>query len=335
MIIDVHSHIYPRDYLNELSTRNGIPRVEKREDGEHFVIFEDEEELLGSTRPMPASFYDLTSKIDFMDNHGIDRTIVSIGNPWVDFFSPDEAGFWATKLNNWLQQECEREARFEAFGVLPIQTPGAAVVEIERIARLSHIHGVIIGTRPDGQNLDSPALEPVWAALERHQLMAFIHPHYVLGYDWMNGYGHALPLALGFTFETTTAITRLILSGVLDRFPALRLLLAHGGGTLPYLSGRLEICTSVDGGSTRHIQQRFGEYLKKLYYDTVVYDPEVLRLTLTMADATHYAFGTDHPFGIANPDLIRSAIDTAALTPAMAKQLFYENATNWVRVSAL
>lgn len=332
MVVDVHSHIYPRAFLDELSKRQNVPKVEIRADGEHLVLFEREEELLGGTRPMSKSYYDLSAKIDFMNSHGIDKSVISIGNPWVDLFSPEDAVVWATRLNDWLQRECEQERRFLAFGVLPMQSPEAALAEINRLSKLPHVHGVIIGTRPGGNQLDHLLLEPIWAALEEYQMTVFIHPHYVVGYDWMAGFGHALPLALGFTFETTVAISRLILSGTFDRFPRLRVLLAHGGGALPYLAGRLAKCTRVDNESSRNIMKPLETYLSHLRHDTVLYSADALRFALSMSDSSHFAFGTDHPFGIADPALIQDAINQVASETKESEDMLGQNALRWFEV---
>jgi aminocarboxymuconate-semialdehyde decarboxylase len=190
------------------------------------------------------AYFDLGYKLAYMDQHGIDVSVLSLGNPWVDFMPSAEAAWWARSLNEDLEFLCSATSRLHAFGALPMQNVPAARDELRRLAILPHIHGAIIGTRPGGLHLDDPVLDPVWAEAGRVPL--FIHPHYILGADWMAGYGHAVFLGLGFTLETTTAVTRLILSGALDRHPGLTLILAHGGGALPYLAGRLDACTQQD-----------------------------------------------------------------------------------------
>jgi len=176
-----------------------------------------------------------------------------------------------------------------------------------------------MGSRGIGKGLDDEALDPVWAALE-NGLVVFIHPHY--GVDekaWGDkDNGHVLPLALGFPFETTIATTRLILAGVLDRFPSLRILLAHSGGALPQLSSRLASCIEHDPVVASRLKHDARWYLGKLYFDAVAYGPEELGFVSdviarsarfesgnpTSAANTvdrklgsrRMLFGTDHPF---------------------------------------
>lgn len=104
--------------------------------------------------------------------------------------------------------------------------------------------------------------------------------------------GHVLPLALGFPFETTTSISRMILAGVFDQFPALKILVAHSGGTLPFLAGRLDSCVLHDPTVKDRLKLKPSEYLKKLYYDAVIYDSTALRHTIDFAGPDRVMFGT-------------------------------------------
>jgi predicted TIM-barrel fold metal-dependent hydrolase len=120
-----------------------------------------------------------------------------------------------------------------------------------------------------------------------------------------------MPLALGFPFETTAAAVRLILDGLLDRHPNLRIILAHAGGALPFLAGRLEKCVSVDAVARAKLKRPFREYLEMLLYDAVTYAAEPLRALIAQVGSDRVMFGTDHPFGIADPTLSLSVIDAA------------------------
>jgi len=133
--------------------------------------------------------------------------------------------------------------------------------------------------------------------------MAFIHPHYGIGKDLYGEQenGHVLPLALGFPFETTIvspfwkfadkAISRLILAGTFDRFPELRLLLAHSGGTIPFLAGRLDSCVAHDPTVRDRLNHEPSWYLKKLYYDGVGYHAPALKLARELVGADRIMFG--------------------------------------------
>lgn len=168
------------------------------------------------------------------------------------------------------------------------------------------MRGVIL----PAQHLDHPLMDGVYEACQRLGLVLFIHPHYGVGNgSEVNGdYGHVLPLALGFPFETSVAAARLLLSGYLDRYPDLRVLLAHSGGTLPFLAGRLDSCVAHDpafvwgregrkGGKLKHLPSL---YLRRnFFFDSVVYHQagyQCLRALLGEAGKDRVMWGTDHPF---------------------------------------
>lgn len=262
-----------------------------------------------------------------MDQHGIDCSIISSANPWLDFLPATEAYELARDLNDDLESYCATGPtvsdavdarglkRLYGFGLLPLVSgiSAAKLVEtIHQIEKLPHLKGVIIGTRGLGSGLDDEALEPVWGALEKTRIVAFIHPHYGIGKDaWGKEESHVLPLALGFPFETTTAITRMILAGVLDRHPNLRILLAHSGGVLPQLSSRIASCIAHDPAVASRLKHDARAYLGMLYYDAVSYGSIELAFVAEVAKrgsvylgtssspnqgTNHILWGTDHPF---------------------------------------
>ncbi|KAF8842717.1 amidohydrolase 2 [Paxillus ammoniavirescens] len=328
-IVDVHTHVYLPRYVAELRARTSAPRIYSRTGGDN----KPEERLLildgepGVGRPVGSQYWDRDQKLLFMKRHDIDISFVSSANPWLDFLSPERAKVLAQDLNNDLDEYCSSSPQAEGFsglksiygfGLLPL-VPDISIPSvldtIKQITTLPHIFGVIMGTKGLGKGLDDEALEPVWEALQKSNLVIFIHPHY--GVDSKafgdRANGHVLPLALGFPFETTIAVTRLILAGILDRYPDLRLLLAHSGGALPQLSSRLASCITHDPVVAKRLKRDARYYLGKLYFDAVAYGPEELGFvsdvigraeTYNAAGGEYDAdigsrrmlFGTDHPF---------------------------------------
>lgn len=134
-------------------------------------------------RPIGRAYHDVATKIEFMDKHHIDISVISLANPWLDFMEPSQAAVMAKKVNDNMNEICVRSSgRLYAFGTLPLSASIAEVVkEVDRLATLSHMRGVIIGTSGCGHGLDDPALDPVFEALEKNQQLIFLHPHY--GYD--------------------------------------------------------------------------------------------------------------------------------------------------------
>lgn len=219
LLVDVHTHVYLPRYASVLRQRSTFPRIfeHKTAQGlseERLVIFDNEP---GLGRPVGPQYWDRNEKLKFMDKHGIDLSVVSSANPWLDFLPTADAHSLAKVLNVDLEEYCatgpsvtgtESLQRLYGFGLLPL-VPGisttALLDTVNEIKNLPHLKGVIMGTRGIGKGLDDDALEPLWEALSREELVVFLHPHYgVDGKAWgEKDNGHVLPLALGFPFETT------------------------------------------------------------------------------------------------------------------------------------
>ncbi|KAL2155943.1 hypothetical protein VTH82DRAFT_685 [Thermothelomyces myriococcoides] len=333
-IVDIHTHMYPPEYIEILSSRTTIPLVRRfpSSPDPRLILLESEipalERALADPsaplpgRPLTGHFTSLPAKLAFMARHGIDTSVVSLANPWLDFLpATDEAGDVARRINDEFEAMCAatNPGRLFFFGTLPLTAPPRAILEsIAHLATLPHCRGVVLGTGGllgsggTGGGMDDPALLPVLQALADAGLPVFLHPHYglpnsVFGPRSAAGeYGHVLPLALGFPMETTVAVARMFLAGVFDAVPRLQMILAHSGGTLPFLAGRLESCVAHDAALVRKEDQA-GEKKRRrtvwevlreqIYLDAVIYNEVGLKAAAEASGgAERLMFGTDHPF---------------------------------------
>jgi predicted TIM-barrel fold metal-dependent hydrolase len=304
-VTDIHTHLYPEIYLELLEARQEIPRVIRRGQDREFVIFEEEDGEQGvGGRPMGRDYYELDAKLAFMDALGIDRSVVSLGNPWLDPF-PTNAGDAAALAINEIMSGYENatNGRVVALGVLPTSSADAAAQMVEKIAGWKGLHGIVSGPKIAGLDLDSPELDVFWQSAARCDTPILIHPENGIAAEYLKGFRHTLHVGLGFPLETTIAVTRLVFGGVLERFPDLRIVLAHGGGALPYLSGRLDAAWKSDPQVRNGLPKPPSFYLKLLYYDALVYHSPALTAAVEFAGASHLMFGTDHPFSIADPEV--------------------------------
>lgn len=308
ILIDIHSHVYVPEYLELLRRRETVPRIlpplDEQED-ERLVILPDEDkgESTRNGRPVGPAYYDVREKLAFMEKHNIDVSVISLANPWIDFLPPIEETFdLARRINNSIEAICQdpiTEEKLYCMGTLPLSSVEASVAEVERISSLPRMKGVIMGTFGCGKGLDDPALVPLFEAIARNNLVIFLHPHYGVNLPDSGTHtdtGHSLSLALGFPFETTYAVSRFILSGIFDKIPDLKLMLAHSGGTLPFLAGRLDSCVAHDPVVASKLRHPPSFYLKKLYYDAVIYHPTGIKTAVDFANPENIMFGTDHPF---------------------------------------
>ncbi|KAK3897287.1 hypothetical protein C8A05DRAFT_48039 [Staphylotrichum tortipilum] len=323
-VVDIHTHLYPPPYLTLLSSRTSIPLVRTFPSSPHprLILLETELPALELAlrdpsaplpgRPLTPAFTSIGEKLSFMAVHGITTSVMSLANPWLDFLGPAEAAAMAREVDGAFEEMCAaqkgKDRKLYFFAAPPLTAGIPALLEYlsELAGKYKHCRGIILGTSGLGLGLDDTSLLPIFHKLAALNLPVFLHPHYglppsVFGPRAETGeYGHVLPLALGFPMETTVAVARMYLAGVFDAVPALRMILAHSGGTLPFLAGRIESCVRHDGklmGSGKKRGRTVWEVLREqVYLDAVVYSEVGLRAAVEASGVERLMFGTDHPF---------------------------------------
>lgn len=328
-IIDVHCHLYPLEYIELLEQRDVIPRVINRNGSREFLIFPEEDGPNGvGGRPFGPEYYDLDQKIEFMNQANIQTSVISLGNPWLDPF-PDSAGEAAARLINQKMSEYESatRGRITAMGVLPSSCVDSAIKTLHQIATTQGLHGVVTSPRITGLLFDDPQLDPFWKELEQVGLPLFVHPENGIALKDLEGYRHTLPVGLGFPMETTIALSRLIFGGVLQKYPSLRILVAHGGGCLPYLAGRLDAAWNSDIEVKNRLNKPPSQFIQKLYLDALVYAGPALQAAFRLVGAHHLLFGTDQPFSVSDPEKNIKMLQTELVNETEFEAVMHENAT--------
>lgn len=318
-LIDVHSHIYTRTYADYLRTRDAPPRLETQQGQERFVLFPGDSGVW-----FGPEFTDVEAKLAFMDAHGVGRSVLSLGNPWLDVCEGSESAELARQINDELGQIARHPSgRLACMGVLPTLGIESVLETMEGLSAQG-LCGAVISASFLGKNLDDPALETLWEAAADLSMPLFIHPQGGLSDGRLEGYGQALTLGLSFPFETTVAIARMVLSGAFDRHPGLRVIAAHGGGALPYLTGRMARALEVDDwASARALDATWPE---GLLIDSIVHSSPVLAMCSELIGNQRIVFGTDHPFPIADAErggaAVREIDDAGDITFRNAEVLF-------------
>jgi aminocarboxymuconate-semialdehyde decarboxylase len=184
--------------------------------------------------------------------------------------------------------------RFIGLGTVPLQAPELAAAEVRRAVTHLGLAGEEIGTQVEGKNLDDPALEPFWRSCVEVGAAVFVHPAAVLAPERTSKY--RMVFSMGYTSETGIAVASVVMSGLLDRHPKLRLCFAHGGGTFPWLLPRLDQTWRVFEDVRAVTAKKPSETAKLLNYDTLIFDPMNMRLLIDRLGTDCLIMGSDYPF---------------------------------------
>jgi aminocarboxymuconate-semialdehyde decarboxylase len=324
--IDVHTHFIPPGLLDEIR-RVGVVCNSPYEDRPGLGIFvHTPERPYGPIRP---SFYDLDMRLSYMDESGIEKQVL-MAPPFAFYYwtKVPEARALMTLENDGIAEAIRHPSRrFIGFGTVMLQDVPASVREIERIQKLGLV-GVEIGSNVNGMGLDDPELHDFYAALETYDMALLIHPHNVAGQERMPDY-HLRNL-LGFPLDTTLAAAQLIFSGVLDRFPRLRICLGQAGGFLPYIVGRLDAGFVARPECRRNIERRPSEYLRRFYYDTIIHSAHSSAFLIDTVGADRVMLGSDFPFDMNAASPVDDIESQKALSEIQRKAIFRDTALGFL-----
>ena len=291
MRIDVHNHGVPeqaiallnRDPIYGVTVRNGRWRG-----GVH-----PEFDLLDS-------FVDPGAKVAELEEKGLEGAVVST-SPTLFYYhvDPEPGEEMARAVNAGLAEMASARAdRLSWMATVPLQAPDRAGAVLDDAVQAGCV-GVEVATAAGPERpLDDPALEPFWAAAERHGLPVMLHPMYTVAHPRLNDY--YLENVIAFPFETTIAIERLICSGTLDRHPGLRIVLVHAGGYFPWQAGRLRHARTVRPELQLSPTDPWS-YLGQVMVDPITHDADALRYLIAKVGAANIVMGTDLPFDMASP----------------------------------
>lgn len=298
MTYDVHAHIVPEELMSLLrsdGTRFGI-EVFRDDEGEEMLRLAGRREI----GPFPASLFDQQARIAAMDEGGVDVQLVSHRTDFSAYaLDSDSGAAYASAFNRILADETSRhEGRLMALGTVPLQAPAAAAKELDYSVRDLGMVGVEIATTVDGVPLDQAGLDPFWEVANDLRCLVLLHP-----YDPLRGLDLSrffLDNMFGRPAESTLAVAHLLFGGIFERYPDLVLCMVHGGGYMPYQIGRWQ--KGYDAASRltrRNITRPPLEYIRRLYFDSLVHIPEALSYLLQLVGSSQVVVGTDYPYPMA------------------------------------
>jgi aminocarboxymuconate-semialdehyde decarboxylase len=326
MPIDVHAHYVPPHLLEALEPRAnefGLT-LQHGPNCQCAVHFDNGPKI----RPFFAELVEPVDKrLAAMDATGVSRQLLS---SWCDIFGPHldraMASRWHRFLNEQLARLCgQHPDRFSMLASVPFPHADDAAAELEHAVRSLGAVGAVIPANVLDVNLGDLDLDAFWAKAVELDVGVFIHPVQAVPLKRSAKYG--LSQIAQYTSDTTMTVGSIIMSGVLDRFPTLRLLLSHGGGGVPYLIGRFdcmhERMDKVAQGDVAKAPP--SAYLRRFFYDTILHDADILRWLATRVSVERVVLGSDYSFPPADRDPV-STVRHAGFTPDEQQAILEDNA---------
>ena len=329
LVADVHAHV---------SVPEGVALAAEHLDPTHDPRLRYSDPRSTAYNELQASaiggkLTDPIERLADMDAMGVDIQLLSIVPAQYYYQAEPDLGAELARLqNDHIAETASTDPdRLVPMGTLPLQAPAQAQRELQRITDDLGFRGLEINTNVWGTDLDASSLAWFWDEVERRDLMVILHPH---------GFSHAerldayyLANVVGLPLESSIALSRLILSGVLERHPRLKLVVVHGGGYLPYYIARTDHAWEHRPETRRHISRRPSEYLGRVHFDTTTHSADAVALLVARYGADHVMLGTDYPFDMGETDPVSLIADTG-LDAAQSELLLGGNLTRLLGIGA-
>jgi len=304
MPIDVHAHYVPPPLVETVEERArdfGLSVIKHPPSCSCALHFDYGLKV----RPFfPKLIEPVERRLEAMAQQGVDRQVLSM---WADIFAHGlprpQAVAWHRYLNEQMAALCQqRPGQFSWLASVPFPYAEEAAAEIEHAVKNLGAVGAVIAANVEGTNLGELDLDAFWQAAVALDVGVFIHP--VQAQPQPRAAKFALSQIAQYTVDTTFTVGSLIFSGVLDRFPTLRILLSHGGGSVPYLAGRFDCMHErMDRAQQSDVAKAPpSSYLRRFYYDTILHDPSILQWLASRVSVGRIALGSDYSFPPADLD---------------------------------
>ncbi|HUQ74185.1 MAG TPA: amidohydrolase family protein [Burkholderiales bacterium] len=324
-VIDVHTHMLTKEWLSLLEQHGGRYTLKEVLGGLRAI------HLDGSPFMTPVpNMFDWEARIANMNKARVDIAITSLTCPNVFWGSP-EVSLKAARIMNDDMARAQKQwpDRIRWFASLPWQHEKLALEELARACGNGAV-GVMVLANIAGLPLTHESFKAVWAEIDRRGLPVLVHPSAPPGTPELGLHEFQLTAPIGFTFDTSLAVARCIYDGFFDRFPNLKLIASHGGGALPYLVGRLDICWDNIPAARSKTSEPPRNYMRRIYVDTVVFRQDVLDMCVSVCGTDNVLYGSDYPHTIGDMAGCLSRVD--ALSDAIREKVRGGNAQRIFRL---
>jgi len=309
MIIDFHNHFYPQEYLEAIQKGQSFIKMTFDADNNPLLHYPGDYNIL------VPSHRDINFREKAIKDAGVDKQILTFTTPGTQIETPERSVELARMVNDGFAKIIKKHGeQFDVLATLPMNAPDASVVELERVFKDLGFKGVMLFSNINGTALSDQRFWPLYEKANDLRAVFYIHPNFPVGVEAMTDYW-LMPL-VGFTFDTTLAAAKLVFSGVVEKFPKIRWVLAHLGGAVPYLAERLDRGYFAFKECREHISKPPSEYLKDFYYDSVNFDINALQLAVKFAGADHILAGSDYPHQIGSLEKMVKSIKKLNISSA-------------------
>jgi aminocarboxymuconate-semialdehyde decarboxylase len=320
-IIDSHFHWWPRSVQERLLRRTTYPRAEVNGKGGYTFMRQEHADYMLSSW---TEWYDLDKQLEHMDGLGHQVDVVCSIGPFSVFFSELPADEGREVAIQWNEEMAGAQKKYPgrvwASAAVPLVDTRIAIEVLDDAVNRLGLMGVNLpGSIGRDQRIDAERLEPFYARVEELGLPMFLHPTDAVFVDMLEGYDGALHLSLGRVVEVSVAAMRLVLSGMMERHPNLKIVMSHTGGALPYQSGRMDKNTP-----RAKLPKPTSTYIKRMYTDTVSPHAAGMKFAIEYYGIDHVMYGTDYPCW--DPATALKLIDELKLSQEDQQKLFYSNA---------
>jgi aminocarboxymuconate-semialdehyde decarboxylase len=316
MVTDIHCHFIPDELFKFVQARKEFDTCVTAMDGERIDLT-----VRGMHFGLNPTFFEPARQVARMDLLGIDRTVISLATPLVNYYLEPRIACEAARLCNdgFAELVASEPGRFLAWAFLPMQDPMAAAAELRRCVRGHGFIGGHVATNVRGTYLPDEAFRPIFDTAKELDVPLFLHPVDPPGRDRTGDY--ELTVVAGYLFDSTINVFRMICSNFLDRYPSLKLVCAHTGAFSLLLRNRMQREVDTNATLSHALPRKVGDYLRDFYFDTVCFEPEYLRYAAGIVPAEHLLLGSDAPFPLGEPDpvnFVRRALPAAQAELALS-----------------
>jgi len=284
-------------------------------------------------REVEPNCFHAEPRLDDMKRTQVDVQVLSTVPVMFSYWdNVDDAVDLAQRINNELIEIVQKnQTKFIALATLPMSHPEKAIEELERVMKINGVVGIEVGSNVQKLQLSNPKFEPIWAACERLNAAVFVHPWNMPREKYVSKYW--LPWLVSMPAETSMAICSFIFSGLLDRYPNLRVMFAHGGGSFPGTLGRIEHgfnCRPDLVACDNPTNPK--QYVKKFFIDSLVHDESALKLILEVFGSDNIVLGSDYPFPLGELEPGKLLVESNVLSEDDKRKILWNNAFKWMGI---